>query len=186
MKHLVFEAIFLMAGVVYATPAFPKEGIDYSEGVFVVNEDWYGHQNSTLNYLLPEAPDGETWNYRVIQNENPGKELGCTAQYATIWQGRLYVIAKQAKDPGANVTGGRITVADAATMEILCQRELIDPSGKQCDGRGFVGVDEHKGYISTSNGVWIFNLDTMEVERQIEGTENNTGSLYSSQSGAMV
>ena len=86
---------------------------DYTKGIIWVNEDWYGHQNSTLNYLLPDDPDGDFWRYRIIQAENPGVELGCTNQYGAIWNDRIYLIAKQDKDPGASVTGGRITVADA-------------------------------------------------------------------------
>lgn len=170
---------------------------DYTKGVFIVNEDWYGHQNSTVNYLIPDDPSGEYWHYRVIQAENPGKELGCTNQFGAIWNGRFYFIAKQEKDPGTATTGGRITVADATTMKILYQSTLIDPSGKQCDGRSFVGVDEHKAYISTSNGVWVFNLDDYSIGGPIEGTANPdagdgkpgsdpTGSLYFGQSGSMV
>ncbi len=180
-------------------PCHMLAATDYTEGILWVNEDWYGHQNSTLNYLLPDDPDGDYWKYRVIQTENPGMELGCTNQYGALWHGRLYLIAKQDKDPGASVTGGRITVADAKTMKILHQQSLIDPSGAQCDGRGFVGVDEHKGYVSTSNGVWIFDLDNYEITGQVEGSANpyaggdsdkpatdSSGSLYSGQSGMMV
>ena len=171
--------------------------VDYSKGVFFVNEDWYGHQNSTINYLLPDEADGQYWHYRVFQTENPGHELGCTNQFGDIWLGKFYLIAKQEKDPGASIIGGRITVADASTMKMLYQSPIIDPSGAQCDGRGFVGVDAHKGYISSSNGVWIFNLDTFTIEGQVEGTANPnagddkpntdpTGSLYHGQSGSMV
>ncbi|MDE7381898.1 MAG: DUF5074 domain-containing protein [Muribaculaceae bacterium] len=172
---------------------------DYSNGIIWVNEDWYGHQNSTVNFLSPDATEGEFWKYRVIQTENPGKELGCTNQYGALWHDRLYLIAKQEKDPGASITGGRITVADAKTMKILHQQSLIDPSGAQCDGRGFIGIDEHKGYVSSSNGIWIFDLDTFTVKGQVEGTANPnagsnndkpntdpTGSLYHGQSGMMV
>lgn len=170
---------------------------DYSTGVFIINEDWYGHQNSTVNYLEPDDPDGDYWHYRVIQTENPGRELGCTNQFGQLWRGRLYLIAKQEKDPGADITGGRITVVDAKTMKILFQNEIIDPSGAQCDGRGFIGIDDHKGYISTSNGIWVFDLDTYEVKGQIEGSANPnagddrpntdpTGSLYHGQLGSMV
>lgn len=170
---------------------------DYTNGVFIVNEDWYGHQNSTVNFLRPDDPDGEYWDYRVIQKENPGIELGCTNQFGAIWKGRFYFIAKQDKDPGASVAGGRITVADAKTMKVLHQSALIDPSGAQCDGRGFLGVDDLKGYISSSNGVWVFDLSTFTVKGMIPGTGNPnagdgkdaadpTGSLYFGQSGTMV
>ena len=144
----------------FAPAAAAGTDSDYSEGILVVNEDWYGHQNSTVNYLLPDDPEGVFWQYRVIQAENPGHELGCTNQYGAIWNGRLYLIAKQEKDPGASVTGGRISVADAKTLKLIKQLEIIDPSGRQCDGRAFCGVSATKGYVSSSNGIWILNLDS--------------------------
>lgn len=197
MKQLSSLFISLLAAV---APAIAANDADaYSKGIIIVNEDWYGHQNSTVNFLKPDEPNGDFWQYRIIQTENPGKQLGCTNQYGAIWNGRLYLIAKQEKDPGASITGGRITVCDAKTMKILHQQTLIDPSGKQCDGRGFVGVDEHKGYISSSNGMWIFDLDSYTVKGQVEGSANPnaggdndkpntdpTGSLYHGQTGMMV
>lgn len=173
------------------------EDPDFSSGVFMVNEDWYGHQNSTINYFDHNAPDGDVWQYRVIQTQNPGKELGCTNQYGQIYGDRFYLVAKQEKDPGASIKGGRITVADAKTMKVLFQSDLIDPSGTQCDGRGCLGVDTGKVYISTSNGVWILDTETYEVTGQVEGSANPngtdgkpntdpTGSLYHGQCGSMV
>lgn len=197
----LIRSLFITATTLAATASGPVAAgnVDYSDGIFFINEDWYGHQNSTVNFLRPDDPEGVYWNYRVIQAENPGMELGCTNQYGALWHGRLYLIAKQEKDPGADITGGRITVADAATMKILHQQTEIDPSGAQCDGRGFVGIDEHKGYISTSNGIWVFDLDTFTVTGQVEGSANPnagtgsdrpntdpTGSLYHGQSGTMV
>lgn len=194
------RALIIISALLSAmAPAIAAQEADYTQGIIWVNEDWYGHQNSTVNYLLPDDPDGVFWKYRIIQAENPGMELGCTNQYGALWHDHLYLIAKQEKDPGATITGGRITVADAKTMKILHQQSLIDPSGAQCDGRGFLGVDEHKGYISTSNGVWIFDLDSYTVTGQVEGSANPnaggdndkpntdpTGSLYHGQSGMMV
>lgn len=167
--------------------------VEYTDGVFMVNEDWYGHQNSTVNWIS----DDWVWEYRIFQQANPGKELGCTNQYGQIYGDRFYLIAKQEKDPGAAVKGGRITVADARTMKCLFQSDLIDPSGTQCDGRGCLGVDEHKLYISTSNGVWIFDTDNYKVTGMVKGTANPngtdgkpnsdpTGSLYHGQCGSMV
>lgn len=189
----------LITLTVTAASAVVARGADYTDGIIFVNEDWYGHQNSTLNFLRPDDPNGDYWQYRIIQAENPGMELGCTNQYGALWNGRLYLIAKQEKDPGATITGGRITVADAKTMKVLHQQTFIDPSGKQCDGRGFLGIDEHKGYVSSSNGIWIFNLDRYEISGQVSGSANPnaggdndkpntdpTGSLYHGQSGMMV
>lgn len=186
---------FILASCVAA--AAQGAGIDYTKGVFIVNEDWYGHQNSTMNYILPDDPDGDYWHYRVIQAENPGKELGCTNQFGAIWNGRFYLIAKQDKDGGALVTGGRITVADATTLKIVKQLQYIASDGSQCDGRGFVGVSDTKGYVSSSNGVWVLDLDKIEIVKKVAGSENpngsdgkpntdSSGSLYHGQCGTMV
>lgn len=190
--RLYFCLILALCASLYA-----KADTDYTTGVIFINEDWYGHRNSTVNYLQPDDPEGQYWHYRIIQTENPGVELGCTNQYGAIWHGRLYMIAKQDKDPGATVTGGRISVADATTMKMIKQLQLIDPSGKQCDGRAFCGVTEKKGYVSSSNGIWKLNLETLEIEGQVEGTANPnagddkpntdpTGSLYVGQTGTMI
>lgn len=195
MKRQLLIATLSAAGAF----ALAAESVDYTEGILWVNEDWYGHQNSSVNFLQPDEPNGDYWQYRVIRAENPGMELGCTNQFGALWHGRLYFIAKQEKDPGAAVGGGRITVVDAASMKIIHQQAEIDPSGAQCDGRGFVGVDEHKGYVSSSNGVWVFDLDRFAIVGQVEGSANPnagtgndrpntdpTGALYYGQSGMMV
>ncbi|MDE6006304.1 MAG: DUF5074 domain-containing protein [Muribaculaceae bacterium] len=170
-----------------------------TRSILFINEDWYGHENSTVNILYPDKADDTCWEYRVIQEANPGKELGCTNQYGSIFNGRLYLIAKQEKDPGADITGGRITVADAETLKIITQIQQIDPSGAQCDGRAFLGINQRKGYVSSSNGIWALNLETLEIEGQVNGSANPnagqgndrppsdpTGSLYLGQSGTMV
>jgi len=80
---------------------------------------------------------------------------------------------------------------------VLKQLRLIDPSGAQCDGRAFCGVSATKGYVSSSNGMWILDLESLEIKGQVEGTANpngsdgkpNTdpsGSLYHGQCGSMV
>lgn len=165
------------------------EHVDYTKGTFIVNEDWYGHQNSTINFLT----DKGEWIYRVVQKENPGKQLGCTAQYGTIYGDRFYVMSKQEKDPGATVEGARLTVLDAKTMKILKQIPFIalnDQGQSIADGRSFLGVDEHKAYIGTSNGIFTYDIDKMEVGKPIMGTANDEdspyGQIYNGQIGNMV
>ncbi|MDY5077212.1 MAG: DUF5074 domain-containing protein [Bacteroidaceae bacterium] len=157
--------------------------VDYTQGVFFVNEDWYGHQNSTVNFL---TNDGE-WIYRVVQKENPGVELGCTNQYGAIYGDKFYLIAKQDKDPGASIAGGRLTICDAKTMKVLKQfaNISVDANGNSnADGRGFLGVDEHKGYVGTSNGIYVLDLDELELRGVVRGSENNQ--LYDGEVGNMV
>ena len=162
-----------------------KAPVDYTNGVFIVNEDWFGHQNSTLNFI---SNDGE-WTYRVIQKENPGKELGATAQYGTIYGDKFYIISKQEKDGGAAIQGGRLTIADAKTLKIEKQLTTFatNSEGKSiADGRSFLGVDETKAYIGTTNGIYILDLTTNEIKGQISGAEGSATDLYSGQIGNMV
>lgn len=174
---------------VYTIEKPEPEVDDYTKGTFIVNEDWFGHQNSTVNFL---TDDGE-WIYRVIQKENPGVELGCTNNFGTIYGNRFYLISKQEKDPGASTIGGRITVCDAKSMKVIKQIQNIaeDDNGKSiADGRGFLGVDEHKGYVGTSNGIYILDLDNLEITGSVSGSGNGEnggyGDLYGGQIGNMV
>ena len=163
--------------------------VDYTKGVFVVNEDWYGHNNSTINFLSDE---GE-WHYRVFQQENPGHELGCTSQYGTIYGNRIFIVSKQEKDPGATITGSRLAVCDATTMKLIKEFPFIaqnEDGTSIADGRCFFPVNEHKAYLGTNNGIYLFDLDNLTIGEKIKGSANDNtdgyGSLYMGQIGMMV
>lgn len=173
------------------------EESDYSKGVFILNEDWYGHQNSTINYLTPE---GE-WVYHVFQKENPGHELGCTSQYGVIYGGKMYIVSKQQRDPGAKITGSRFAICDAKTMKVEKEFQYIATKTVQgsqgqdslvsiADGRSYLPVDNHKGYIGTSNGIWVYDSDKQTIGGQIAGSGNPNstgyGNLYYAQVGTML
>lgn len=70
--------------------------MDYSQGTFIVNEDWYGHQNSTVNFL---THDGE-WHYRALPDREPGHELGCTTQFDTIYGDKSTLSLSKSAIPG--------------------------------------------------------------------------------------
>ena len=142
---------------------------DYSTGTFVLNEGWFGTQNASVNHL---SENGE-WTYRCADN------IGATGCYATPWANRYYIIAKQPKDKGAEVSGGRITVCDANSMRVLKQIENI--GGASEDGRSFCGIDEHRAYVSTTEGIYEFDLDNLEITKKVLSTEN-----YNTQFGNMV
>jgi hypothetical protein len=144
------------------------------------------------------------FSYDLVGNnpDNAGKSLGCTSQYATFYNGRLYVISKQDQDSGesSSVRGGRIVVIDPTDHRILFSQDTIFTINgiSAADGRAFVGVNPHKGYISTSNGIFVFDLDNYTIKGRIAGTENpliqggeisNTdgiGPLYHNQCGNMI
>ncbi len=151
---------------------------DYTQGTFFVNEDWFGHNNSTINFLTDEGK----WIYSVFQKENPGHELGCTSQFGTIYGGKIYIVSKQEKDPGATIIGSRLAVCDAITMKVKAEFTTIG----EADGRSFLGVNESTGYIGTSDGIYIFNMDNLSIGNQIGGTGSASGGLYDGQIGTML
>lgn len=129
---------------------------DYTQGTFIVNEDWGGHNNGSVNFL---GYDG-TWEYNHLSN------LGTTSCYGTFFGNRYYVVSKQAGH------GGRLTICDANTTRIIGK---IDDIGG--DGRSFCGINEHKAYVSTSAGISIIDLDNMKYTGSIEGITAQCGNM---------
>ena len=131
--------------------------VDYTKGAYMVNEDWYGHRSSTVNFL---SKDG-TFVYDHVEN------LGVTACYGTFFGNRFYAISKQ--DGGY----GRISVCDANSTRVIKQIKDID--GK--DGRSFCGVDEHKAYVSTAGGIYTLNLDELTVGAAVKNADSGDAKL---------
>lgn len=159
-----------------AVEPYEQAPVDYTQGFFLVNEDWYGWDNGTVNFL---TSDGR-WVYRAFRRENPGETLGVTTQYGAIYGGRFFFVSKQASSTADASTGGRLVVADALTLKRVAAFDEIGG-----DGRAFVGVDEHTAYIGTSSGITRFDLESMSLGEEIAGTASE-GGLYAGQIGAMV
>ena len=132
---------------------------DYSNGAFVVNEDWFGHRNSSVNFL---SSDG-MWEYETIAN------VGVTACFGAFYGNHFYVMSKQA---GTNI-GGRVCIYDARSMKLQKEIAVIDASKSSCDGRSFVGVDAHKGYVSTSGGIYVLDLDKQAISGEVKDADGN-------------
>lgn len=159
-----------------AVEPYEQAPVDYTQGLFLVNEDWYGWDNGTVNFL---TSDGR-WVYRAFRRENPGETLGVTTQYGAIYGGRFFFVSKQANNTAGTSTGGRLVVADALTLKRVAAFDEIGG-----DGRSFVGVDEHTAYIGTSSGITRLDLESMSLGETIAGT-GGEGGLYAGQIGAMV
>lgn len=159
-----------------AVEPYEQAPVDYTQGLFLVNEDWYGWDNGTVNFL---TSDGR-WVYRAFRRENPGETLGVTTQYGAIYGGRFFFVSKQASSTAGTSTGGRLVVADALTLKRVAAFDEIGG-----DGRSFVGVDEHTAYIGTSSGITRLDLESMSLGETIAGT-GGEGGLYAGQIGAMV
>lgn len=151
---------------------------DFTKGYFMVNEDWFGHTNGSVNFV----GDNDQIYYRVYSEKNNNQAFGATTQFGTIYGDKFYFISKQAADGGDTqyTPGGRLVVANALTMEKIKGFDNIGGG----DGRSFLGVNEHLGYIGASNGIFTFDIDNLQVGSLIAGTGG--GSQYAGQIGNMV
>ena len=67
-----------------ANPAAAEDG-KYSQGVFIINEDWYGTNSSSVNFL----DDNGEWSYRVSQvwsSDAPPRQDKSMAASFSLWQ----------------------------------------------------------------------------------------------------
>ncbi|WP_027383866.1 DUF5074 domain-containing protein [Epilithonimonas caeni] len=151
---------------------------DFTKGYFMVNEEWFGHTNGSVNFV----GDNDQIYYRVYSEKNNNQAFGATTQFGTIYGDKFYFISKQAADGGDTqyTPGGRLVVANAITMEKIKGFDNIGGG----DGRSFLGVNEHLGYIGASNGIFLFDIDNLQVGSMIAGTGG--GSAYAGQIGNMV
>ncbi len=151
---------------------------NFTNGYFMVNEEWFGHTNGSVNFI---DNNGQV-NYRVYSNANNNHAFGATTQYGTIYGDKFYFISKQAADGGDTqyTPGGRLVVANAHTMQKIAGFNNIGGG----DGRSFVGVNENKGYIGASNGVYVFDIANLQVGSLITGTGG--GGQYAGQIGNMI
>lgn len=161
------------------TPVSPYiVSTNFTNGYFMVNEEWYGHTNGSVNFI---DSNGQI-NYRVYSNANNNHAFGATTQYGTIYGDKFYFISKQAADGNDTqyTPGGRLVVANAQTMQKIAGFNNIGGG----DGRSFVGVNENKGYIGASNGIFVFDIANMQVGSLIAGTGG--GGQYAGQIGNMI
>ena len=177
-----FTRIFaaaLLAGLFTTASAQQKE---YLDGIFMLNEGWFGTETGSVNFLNNR---GE-WEYRVgTTQEGEPMQLGATGCFATINDGKMYIVSKKNSMKDASVVDPSLTVCDAKTMTVLAQVNNIATEGNAvaADGRSFLAVEElGKAYVSTTNGVYTFDLKTNTVGQLVEGTDG----LTNNQAGNML
>lgn len=182
---------------------------DYTNGAYVLNEDWYGHNNSTLNFWNPET---ESIDYLIMQMANNYEySLGCTSQYGQLYGDFIVITGKQDKDPGepGDMKSGRVAILHKNTLkpvgdEVHPLISVNENDKSDADGRGVCFVDNEKFYVGTSNGIYVFKWDDQgkifvwDSEKPISGTINplitgdevsnadGLGPLYKNQIGMML
>lgn len=158
MKKTVF-ALLAAATMTVATAT------EYTNGVFVLNEDWYGHNPSSLNYY---GYADSAFSFNVYKLQNQGLTLGNTTQFAQLYGDNIYFMSKQ--NWGSD--GGRLIVADAKT---LVRKRSIEALG--ADGRSYCGVTPDKGYVGTASGLYVFDQVNLTLGSKIDGTDYEIGDM---------
>lgn len=131
----------------------------YENGIFLVNEGWFGTENGSLNFYRYGR---DTVEQRVYHKENPGKDLGATTQFAAVHNKKLYMVSKQ----------GPFVVADAHSLKETGRIENLP-----ADGRAFLGLDNNNGLVSTADGIYRLNLSPLSIGEKVTGTSGETGSM---------
>lgn len=181
MKHFTLFVSALIGGM-FLTTSVSAQQKEYTDGVFMLNEGSFGKEKATINFLNKAGK----WEYRVALTKNSETyELGTTGCYATIDDGKMYIVSKKKSVADKEAKDPTLTVCDAKTMEVLAQiNTILNADGTAAaDGRAFLPVKElGKGFLSTTEGVFTFNLDDNTVGSLIAGTDG----VANNQIGNMV
>lgn len=163
---------------------------DYSftNGIIFVNEDFYGHNQGSLNFYNYDYGEME---YNVDAVVNPESQLGVTTQFGQLFGGKLFLVSKQANYNESTdiTTGSRLAVMDAVTLKQQGSLMRFDDStGNVSDGRSYCAVNNDKGYVATSGGIFVLDVPSMTITGMIEGTQSGSaqGTQYNGQCGDMV
>lgn len=199
--------ISLLASILISITSFQSVAQNYTDGAFILNEDWYGHNNSSLNFW---NINGDYVDYYIMQIANNYEfSLGCTAQYGQLYGDYIVITSKQDKDPGeaSQMKSGRLTILNKNTLKVVGDEVhpiiSLNGNGKSdADGRGVCFVNNEKFYIGTSNGIYVVELIngiwSWDSEKIIAGTGNELitgqevsnadgiGPLYNNQIGMMI
>ncbi len=138
--------------------------VDFTNGVFIVNEDWFGHAKGSVNYLTND----NRFVYNTFKSENRGSDLGVTTQFGTIYGDKFYFMSKQAP---------RLVITDASTLKQEASFDEINAGVAMTDGRAFVGITPQKGYISTYRGIYVYNIDTKTIGNRVADTYGEVGNM---------
>ena len=162
----------------------------FTNGIFFVNEDRYGPNQGSINFYNYDYDEME---YNVYAIVNPTTKLGVTTQSGQLFGGKFFLVSKQANgnESSGSTIGSRLAVLDAVTLQQ--QGSLLrfgEDADSVYDGRSYCAVNSGKGYISTSAGIFVLDVNTMTVSGPIDGTQSSArgdyNSLYYDQCGDMV
>ena len=156
----------LVLGLMAAASLASAGATDFTNGVFVLNEDWFGHNASSVNFFNHAD---SSFVFNAFSTVNTDLTLGNTTQFAQLYGDNIYFMSKQ----NYSTTGGRLIVADAKT---LVRKFSLDAIGSG-DGRAYLGVNPSKGYVGTSKGLYVFDQANLALGDKIDGTDYEIGDM---------
>lgn len=182
MKHFYLSRVFfaaLLAGL-FMTQSASAQQKEYTDGVFMLNEGSFGNERATINFLDCNG----NWEYRLpITMNGETIQLGTTGCYATICGDNMYIVSKKMNASKPDVSDPTFVVCDAKTMKGKAVINIIKTDVGAADGRAFLPMPNlKKGYLSTTNGVYVISLENYTVLSQIDGT----GGYTNNQTGNMI
>ena len=132
----------------------------------MVNEGWFGHESGSVC-----AYNNGVWDNRVYQKANDGATLGVTTTVGVQNGDYIYFVSKD---------GVHLAKAETATLKKVAELKLTQ-RGEQ--GMNFAGVSDTKGYLTTGEGVYEIDLNTLALGKKVfEGTAgdifNADGKIY--------
>ena len=136
----------------------------YENGFFMINEGWFGHGTGTVGFYRYDTKAIED---SVFVKVNPDKDLKpatSTLEFGTIINKKLFLVSK---------VGGPVVVADAYSLK---EEKRIAAKGGN-DWRAVVGVNENQALLTSGKGIFKLDLNTMEVNGQIEGITGQVGDV---------
>ncbi|TWV99570.1 DUF5074 domain-containing protein [Chitinophaga pinensis] len=162
--------LWLLGGLLMAAASCKKDDdvvipTKYGTGFLMITEGNYGKNAGDLNYY---NYDTDSVSAGVYSAENPGKTLGpntSTMEFGTVYNNRIYLVGKY---------GAPFVALDANTLKELNRVDAL-PGG---DGRAFVGVDETRGLLSTSTGVFPVNLNNLSLGTAIAGVTGEVTDMF--------
>lgn len=136
----------------------------YENGFFMINEGWFGHGTGTVGFYRYDTKAIED---SVFVKVNPDKDLkpeSSTLEFGTIFNKKLFLVSK---------VGGPVVVADAYSLK---EEKRIPAQGGN-DWRAVVGIDENQALLTSGKGIFKLNLNTMELNGQIDGVTGQVGDI---------
>lgn len=138
----------------------------YSNGFFILNEGWFGHEAGSVNFYSYGA---DTIQKNAFAKENDGNgpaTKSATLEDGVIIQDQLFLISK---------AGGAITVADAATLK---QKGQITLEG--ADFRSMAALDANTAVVSSGGSIYTVDLNALTISTAPVFKGNNIKKLYAS------